>query len=71
MTDTLEPLRVVPPKYRHDDTTEADWRAEEAYFNRPVATAYGKEASCVFCGRPTTDDDTCHRCDEDERRATA
>lgn len=54
--------------YLVDTTTESEWRAEEAYLNRPVGTRFGRESGCVVCGRPTTDDTTCHRCD-DERHA--
>ena len=64
-----DPVRTRRPKYRRDDTTESEWRAEEAYLNRPVATSYGRERGCVVCGRPTTDDNTCHRCDDDGRRS--
>ena len=50
-----------------DNTTEDEWRAEEAYLNRPLPCGQRIEESCVICGRPS-DFDTCPRCDEDIER---
>lgn len=54
-----------PFPYKVDDVGEQEWRAEEAYLNRPVEMV-SKEAErdCVLCGHPVAIGETCPGCED-------